>query len=66
MAILSMWSAGARSKTGQDLESFQGPVVQRLNWMYMCYPLVVRSLSAKYRPDRYRRDKSVKFGTELP
>ena len=27
---------------------------------------VVRSLSAKYRPDRYRRDKSVKFGTELP
>ena len=29
-------------------------------------PLVVRSLSAKYRPDRYRRDKSVKFGTELP
>ena len=39
MAILSMWSAGARSKTGQDLESFQDPVVQRLNWMYMCYPL---------------------------
>ena len=39
MAILSMWSAGARSKTGQDLESFQGPVVQKLNWMYMCYPL---------------------------
>ena len=29
-------------------------------------PFVVRSLSAKYRPDRYRRDKSVKFGTELP
>ena len=29
-------------------------------------PLLVRSLSAKYRPDRYRRDKSVKFGTELP
>ena len=28
--------------------------------------VVVRSLSAKYRPDRYRRDKSVKFGTELP
>ena len=28
--------------------------------------LLVRSLSAKYRPDRYRRDKSVKFGTELP
>ena len=28
--------------------------------------LIVRSLSAKYRPDRYRRDKSVKFGTELP
>ena len=28
--------------------------------------LVVRSLSAKYRPDRYRRDQSVKFGTELP
>ena len=27
---------------------------------------VVGSLSAKYRPDRYRRDKSVKFGTELP
>ena len=27
--------------------------------------LLVRSLSAKYRPDRYRRDKSVKFGTEL-
>ena len=27
---------------------------------------LVRSLSAKYRPDRYRRDKSVKFGTELP
>ena len=27
---------------------------------------IVRSLSAKYRPDRYRRDKSVKFGTELP
>ena len=27
---------------------------------------VVRSLSAKYRPDRYRHDKSVKFGTELP
>ena len=27
---------------------------------------VVKSLSAKYRPDRYRRDKSVKFGTELP
>ena len=38
----------------------------------MCSPtwethiLIVRSLSAKYRPDRYRRDKSVKFGTELP
>ena len=31
-----------------------------------CLPLVVRSLSAKYRPDRYRSDKSVKFGTELP
>ena len=28
--------------------------------------LLVRSLSAKYRPDRYRRDKSVKFVTELP
>ena len=28
--------------------------------------MIVRSLSAKYRPDRYRRDKSVKFGTELP
>ena len=28
--------------------------------------IIVRSLSAKYRPDRYRRDKSVKFGTELP
>ena len=28
--------------------------------------VIVRSLSAKYRPDRYRRDKSVKFGTELP
>ena len=28
--------------------------------------ILVRSLSAKYRPDRYRRDKSVKFGTELP
>ena len=28
--------------------------------------LIVRSLSAKYRPDRYRCDKSVKFGTELP
>ena len=27
--------------------------------------ILVRSLSAKYRPDRYRRDKSVKFGTEL-
>ena len=27
---------------------------------------IVRSLSAKYRPDRYRGDKSVKFGTELP
>ena len=27
---------------------------------------LVRSLSAKYRPDRYRRDKSVKFDTELP
>ena len=27
---------------------------------------IVRSLSAKYRPDRYRRAKSVKFGTELP
>ena len=27
---------------------------------------IVRCLSAKYRPDRYRRDKSVKFGTELP
>ena len=25
--------------------------------------LLFRSLSAKYRPDRYRRDKSVKFGT---
>ena len=28
--------------------------------------ILVRSLSAKYRPDCYRRDKSVKFGTELP
>ena len=28
--------------------------------------IIVRSLSAKYRPDRYRRDKSVKFGTKLP
>ena len=27
---------------------------------------IVRSLSAKYRPHRYRRDKRVKFGTELP
>ena len=25
----------------------------------------VRSLSAKYGPDRYKRDKSAKFGTEL-
>ena len=30
------------------------------------FPLLVRSLNAKYGPDRYRRDKSVKFGTELP
>ena len=29
-------------------------------------PLLVRSLSAKHRPDRYRRDKSVTFGTQLP
>ena len=29
-------------------------------------PPLVRSLSAKYRLDRYRRDKSVKFSTELP
>ena len=28
--------------------------------------VIVRSPSAKYRLDRYRRDKSVKFGTELP
>ena len=28
--------------------------------------IIVRSLSAKYRLDRYRSDKSVKFGTELP
>ena len=28
--------------------------------------ILVRSLSAKDRPDRYRRDKSVKFGRELP
>ena len=28
--------------------------------------IIVRSLGAKYRPDRYRSDKSVKFGTELP
>ena len=28
--------------------------------------ILVRSLSAKYRPDCYRRDKSVKFGSELP
>ena len=27
---------------------------------------LVRSLNAKYGPDRYRSDKSVKFGTELP
>ena len=33
---------------------------------FMVNLLVVRSLSAKYRPDRYRCDKSVKFGTELP
>ena len=26
-------------------------------------PFIVRSLSAKYRPDRYGPDKSVKFGT---
>ena len=31
-----------------------------------CLQTIVRSLSAKYRPDRYRHDKSVKFGTELP
>ena len=30
------------------------------------FVVLFRSLSAKYRPDRYRRDKSVKFGTELP
>ena len=30
------------------------------------FPYVVRYLSTKYWPDRYRRDKSVKFGTELP
>ena len=29
-------------------------------------PCIVKALSAKYRPDSYRRDKSVKFGTELP
>ena len=28
--------------------------------------IIVRSLSAKYGPDRFRRDKSVKLGTELP
>ena len=27
---------------------------------------IVRSLNAKYGPDHYRSDKSVKFGTELP
>ena len=39
-----------------------------LNWKKITCTIhvVVRSLSAKYRPDRYRRDKSVKFGTELP
>ena len=35
-------------------------------WIEMPERVLVRSLSAKYRPDRYRHDKSVKFGTELP
>ena len=37
----------------------------RFFYILVCFNKV-RSLSAKYRPDRYRRDKSVKFGTELP
>ena len=37
----------------------------RFFYILVCFNKV-RSLSAKYRPDRYKRDKSVKFGTEIP
>ena len=52
----------------RTLEKFQEIVISRVSGAEgegeVCP--IVRSLSAKYRPDRYRRDKSVKFGTELP
>ena len=56
------------NNTEVDPESYK-QLISIMMWFDTWYKEVkqiVRSLSAKYRPDRYRRDKSVKFGTELP
>ena len=50
----------------KDLESIQRHLSADCHNLPSWFRDIVRSLSAKYRPDRYRRDKSVKFGTELP
>ena len=39
----------------------ESDVFSWLGWFGLSCPVIVRSLSAKYRPDRYRRDKSVMF-----
>ena len=48
------------------LSSLPSPpgVIKEINCLLHDF-LLVRSLSAKKGPDRYRSDKSTKFGTEL-
>ena len=50
---LSVHSSLEKKEKKDQCMSFQGGIE------------LVRSLSAKYGPDRYKRDKSAKFGTEL-
>ena len=65
--LYRVWVLTSLSETGYLIISLYSMYfrVRILNLQRLTYHRV-RSLGAKYRPDHYRRDKSVKFGTELP
>ena len=64
LAATAMNENNYRTATGKP--AFSAVMQSMSRQVILPGAFVVRSLSAKYRPDRYRRDKSVKFGTELP
>ena len=64
LAATAMNENNCRTATGKP--AFSAVMQSMSRQVILPGAFVVRSLSAKYRPDRYRRDKSVKFSTELP